>query len=219
LTTIKNVSPVTVIARNSFLLLTKENVFNLAGKLGYASASDEEAVANGWDPQEFADAKALWDKVKNLWTILGGNPAELKKQVDIGKVKRPILNLNSQISGNLDSLYIGQNNYLNVDYVGEPVTITSALATAAAIIAAIKPILDAIRPQKGSLPPGASGSETPPYVPGPGSDGSGNGSYEEKKPGFLSNIPVGVKWGLGIGLTALTAYGAAKIFKKKKKKK
>jgi len=93
-------------ARGPFLVLVNFNVFGLASKFKRALAKDQS-------------------KVLEFWTKLGGDDDKFLKSINAGAAKKPHL-VKKGVNGVIE----------DYDYLGEPVTIATALTTAAGIIAA-----------------------------------------------------------------------------------
>jgi hypothetical protein len=98
-------------ARGPFLVLVSFNVFGMASKFTRAIAKNK-------------------DKVAEFWTKLGGDDDKLFKSINTGSKKKPFLvSKKKGVNGFVDYYY--------EDYIGvEPATITTALTTAAGLVAA-----------------------------------------------------------------------------------
>lgn len=129
---IKKLNPLAVLGRNSYLLLLRVNAFGWASKMGLGLRKDAS--------QQNRDAL---ERAKKVWKKFGGNPDKLVKAISKGMNKKPLLNKNARVSG------IG---YTGDPYIGEAVTLGAALASASAIIAAIKPILNLFKSQQAPAP-------------------------------------------------------------------
>ena len=94
------------VARGPFLVLVNFNVFGLASKFKRALDKNKS-------------------KVLEFWTKLGGDDDKFLKSINAGAAKKPHL-VKKGVNGAIE----------DYDYLGEPVTIATALTTAAGIIAA-----------------------------------------------------------------------------------
>ena len=121
-------------ARGSFLLLVKLNVANLATLL--------DKVANSPKRQELI----------NRWNSLGGEWRFLETEIRVGKNKKPPLGF--KIKGN----GIGRINVIGRTYendmfvtakgVGDPATITAAIAAGSGIVVAMIPLIRSVASDK-----------------------------------------------------------------------
>lgn len=205
-------------ARGPFLVLVDVNFRGLAKKLDKARTKD---------PKLFEE----------FWLKLGGKVSSFNEAVNKGKGKKPFLG-EKKISGATDAVYIGgPNSICRVDddnnAIGfDPVTITTALASAGAILAAVQKLFKKLgikpEPQDG---PEIDTSDVPPIAP-PGEDFAANdpaspeaetyaktGKVPElsaaTKGGGISFKPSPVMIAAGVGVAALGIY----LITKKKGKK
>lgn len=94
-------------ARGPFLVLVSFNVFGMASKFTRAIAKNKA-------------------KVSEFWTKLGGDDDKLFKSIANGAAKKPFLVTKKK----------GVNGFDDYNYLGEAVSITAALTTAAGLVAA-----------------------------------------------------------------------------------
>jgi hypothetical protein len=94
-------------ARGPFLVLVSFNVFGMASKFTRAIAKNKA-------------------KVSEFWTKLGGDDDKLFKAIATGAAKKPFLVTKKK----------GVNGFEDYNYLGEAVSITAALTTAAGLVAA-----------------------------------------------------------------------------------
>lgn len=94
-------------ARGPFLVLVSFNVFGMANKFTRAIAKNKA-------------------KVSEFWTKLGGDDDKLFKAIATGAAKKPFLVTKKK----------GVNGFEDYNYLGEAVSITAALTTAAGLVAA-----------------------------------------------------------------------------------
>jgi hypothetical protein len=94
-------------ARGPFLVLVSFNVFGMASKFTRAIAKNKEKVAE-------------------FWTKLGGDDDKLFKSIATGAAKKPFLVTKKK----------RVNGFEDYNYLGEAVSITAALTTAAGLVAA-----------------------------------------------------------------------------------
>jgi len=94
-------------ARGPFLVLVSFNVFGMANKFTRAIAKNKA-------------------KVSEFWTKLGGDDDKLFKAIATGAAKKPFLVTKKK----------GVNGFHDDNYLGEAVSITAALTTAAGLVAA-----------------------------------------------------------------------------------
>lgn len=94
-------------ARGPFLVLVSFNVFGMASKFTRAIAKNKA-------------------KVSEFWTKLGGDDDKLFKAIATGAAKKPFLVTKKK----------GVNGFDDYNYLGEAVSITAALTTAAGLVAA-----------------------------------------------------------------------------------
>jgi len=94
-------------ARGPFLVLVSFNVFGMANKFTRAIAKNKA-------------------KVSEFWTKLGGDDDKLFKAIATGAAKKPFLVTKKK----------GVNGFEDYNYLGEAISITAALTTAAGLVAA-----------------------------------------------------------------------------------
>lgn len=143
-------------ARGPFLILVDVNFRGLARKLDAVRAKN---------PAMFEE----------FWLKLGGKISSLNKAVDKGKKKKPFLG-ERKISGATEAVYLGGTNSIcRVDddrnAIGfDPATITTALATAGAILAAVQKLFKKVGIKEDAKEgPEIDTSNVPPIAP-PGED-------------------------------------------------
>ena len=123
------------------------------------------ALADGLTSPTFAN------KLKDKWNTFGGNFTELKEAINAGKGKKALLGDSGKI--------------------GSATGVAAFMTNAAAIIAAIAPIIQQIiswRKQKKAGSGGSGGSGgSPPYTAG------------------INWVPIGIAAGLGLLLTQITS--------------
>jgi len=204
-------------ARGPFLLLLDVNFRGLARKM------NEVRIKN---PKMFEE----------FWLKLGGKIDSLNKAVDKGAKKKPFLGeRKNKISGATDAVYIGGvNSICRVDddsaAIGfDPATITVALTSAAAIIAAAQKLFkkNGVEDKKEDGEP-IDVSDAPPIAP-PGEDFAANdpASPEAEKYALTGETPKVTSTGSSTGFKpslpliiggAAVAAGAIYMLTKKKKK-
>jgi hypothetical protein len=106
-------------ARGPFLVLVSFNVFGMASKFTRAIAKNKA-------------------KVSEFWTKLGGDDDKLFKSVATGAAKKPFLVSKKKGVNGIDDYYY--QSYIGV----EPATITTALTTAAGLVAAAKKLFNSL---------------------------------------------------------------------------
>lgn len=74
-------NPVTIAARNGFLLALKTNVGKISEKLKWAYATPQQAQAKGVHPDTIKRAKSALAKIEKLFSKIGGKPENLRKAV------------------------------------------------------------------------------------------------------------------------------------------
>ena len=109
-------------ARGPFLVLVSFNVFGMASKFTRAIAKNKA-------------------KVSEFWTKLGGDDDKLFKAIATGAAKKPFLVTKKK----------GVNGFEDYNYLGEAVSITAALTTAAGLVAAASKLFKSlgIKKEKG----------------------------------------------------------------------
>ena len=106
-------------ARGPFLVLVSFNVFGMASKFTRAIAKNKA-------------------KVSEFWTKLGGDDDKLFKSIATGAAKKPFLVSKKKGVNGIDDYYY--ESYIGV----EPATITTALTTAAGLVAAAKKLFNSL---------------------------------------------------------------------------
>jgi hypothetical protein len=118
-------NPLSVAARNGFLLAMKENLFGIAKKLQYGYLTDAQAKQIGFSPAELAPYKAALANVQKMFVdTLQGKPDALKNAIMTGRHKLAVQKIP-------DNASVPQNG------LGEPVTITSLITAASVFIAKV----------------------------------------------------------------------------------
>jgi hypothetical protein len=74
-------NPLTITARNGFLLALKTNVGRISEKLKWAYATPQQAQAKGVHPNTINKAKNALAKIEKLFTNIGGKPDNLRKAI------------------------------------------------------------------------------------------------------------------------------------------
>lgn len=144
-------------SRAAYLSLLSMNFRGWATLFNYGRMSTEDLITQGKQPTFIARAQGGWNALNELWYKLGGNRTDLANVVGQGAGKKPLFG-SAKVSG-----------------VGEPVTLATVLTSAAAIMAVVAPIIQAIRGDGKDVP-----SEVPSGVtntsldPGAGSPSSNN---------------------------------------------
>jgi hypothetical protein len=115
-------------ARGPFLVLVSFNVFGMANKFTRAIAKNKA-------------------KVSEFWTKLGGDDDKLFKAIATGAAKKPFLVTKKK----------GVNGFDDYNYLGEAVSITAALTTAAGLVAAASKLFKSlgIKNEKGEQEEGS----------------------------------------------------------------
>lgn len=129
-------NPLFVIARNAFRLLLSVNVMHLAKNL------NKMHQANG----------PHWKKISGKWYNLGGDVSDLLKSINTGKNKRTPKEVLQGKPKNADGseMYAdGAEMYADGTFSFTGAEITVALGSAAGIIAAVKPIIESFKREKG----------------------------------------------------------------------
>ena len=142
-----NLAPPLILARQSFLLLIKANIWGLATLISKkAFLVDAATTAKQKAPNFWWDAQARW---RIAWWNLGGDWDEFVSAVNTGKSKKPlaIKLAPASVKAKLKAQGIGSYTALGSYEQGigaEPVSDTAIITSAAAIVAALKPIIDAL---------------------------------------------------------------------------
>lgn len=165
--TVNRVNPSTLLLRTGLLASMKMNLMNVAGRLKWAYMDEAAAQKRGFDMAKFAKLKKVREKAERIFYSAGGKPENLKEAILKGKG-----NKGKEISGlGVMPIYampgeqsvsevIGRDllsRELSMDGLGEPVTLSAAVASAAAVVAALAAELKKI----GALGRGDSNSENP----------------------------------------------------------
>lgn len=128
--TVIRYNPLTISARNGFLLALKLNVKKMASRLKWAYATKEQATRKGLSEAQWNRSKEALQKVEKLFAEkLQGKRSALKKAILKGK------------AGNLNGVFEGASELAGL---GEPVTAASGatlIATATPVIVAVVKIL------------------------------------------------------------------------------
>ena len=140
-------APPLVLARGAFLGLLRLNVFGLAKLLSKkAFLVDAATTATQKAPNMWWDVGA---RFRNGWFNLGGDWDKFVSAVNTGKSKKPlaIKLAPASVKAKLKAQGIGSYTALGSygqGIGGEPVSDTAIITSAAAIVAALKPIIDAL---------------------------------------------------------------------------
>ena len=185
-------------ARGPFLVLVSFNVFGMASKFTRAIAKNKA-------------------KVSEFWTKLGGDDDKLFKSVATGAKKKPFLVSKKKGVNGIDDYYY--EGFIGV----EPATITTALTTAAGLVAAAKKLFDSlgIKTEKGEqgeediidpdtpvsedIPPGEDFFANDPATPAAAKYAETGG--EVKPP--AAKTPLSIEGGTGFKPSPLLIGGAA----------
>ena len=89
-------NPLFIIIRNSVLFLIKENVFNIAAKMGQLKTKAESGDLT---------AKKGWNKLIDKWLSFGGLYSALSREIVRGKDKHPLLNIKIKKKTGIDGSF------------------------------------------------------------------------------------------------------------------
>lgn len=79
-------NPLTITIRGGVLLAMKTNLFKMASKIKWGYLTEEEARSNGFDMEEWQNAKNQLQKIEKLFVnVLQGKPEKLKKAIISGR--------------------------------------------------------------------------------------------------------------------------------------
>jgi hypothetical protein len=79
-------NPLTITIRGGVLLAMKTNLFKMASKIKWGYLTEEEARSNGFDLEEWRNAKNQLQKIEHMFVnILQGKPEKLKKAIISGR--------------------------------------------------------------------------------------------------------------------------------------
>ena len=238
LKTVVRFNPLSIAARNGFLIALKLNIKKMASKLKWAYATKQQAAKKGINEKKWNQSKSALDKVEKLFADkLQGKRSALKKAILKGK------------AGNLNGVIEDDGELAGL---GEPVTAATAatmIATATPIIVSVIKILkksgvmnpnesEAVNVSEDEIKAGASSRMSQNYSSeSEGTDESGDFDFDENSDGddakpknsaiaFLKNNPMVAVGGLaaigGIGYMLLgkkKAKGNLKGVEKKKPRK
>lgn len=117
-------NPATLIIRNAFRLLIWLNFMGLATKLYAGLVSKDEAVRRGFPSGDYDKIHKVYKKVIGMYDKMGGDKYDLDKAIKAGEGKTAIFDKKGAAKYELKGLAT----------LGEPVTISSAFATAGTFI-------------------------------------------------------------------------------------
>ena len=161
-------NPLTIVARNSFLLLMKFNFFGYATNL-YIGSKPYFNVKNLVDEANYKKCRIAFEKVAKTFEKIGGKKQNLINAVNKGYNKKPIFNKKSKIvltgfgtndieidmtdfesdvQDNFNDIYEIDGFNLADNLGAEPVTTATALTAAGALLASIKKFFKGIKLRK-----------------------------------------------------------------------
>lgn len=153
-------NPGTILLRNGFLLIMKENLFGVAKKLRYAYVTDNQAAQLGMNLNALSKLRKVKDRAETIYFQAGGKKENLRKAILSGKGNRDKKVPLSGLRG-LSDIYADQDEYNIINSIsglgelGDPVS-GSAIAAATSAISAIA---GALKQVKGLFKPGTPGAK------------------------------------------------------------
>ncbi len=165
---VNRVNPTTLLLRSGILASMKLNLMNVAGRLKWAYIDEASAKKRGFNMERYQHLKKVRDKAERIFYSAGGKPENLREAILKGKGNKGkevagigVIPIYAMPGEKPISEVIGSSLFhkeIVVDGLGaEPITMTAALASAAAVIAALAAELKKV----GVLGKGDNPSESP----------------------------------------------------------
>lgn len=128
------INPLTVLTRSALRSLLSINFIGLATRLNVGLLTEQQAANLGYDKSTWEQAKKALERIKKLFTKMGGNASKLLKSITNGASKKPLFAKDIRPDTKINS---ATNDDEEASLGMEPATLAALLALTSTIITTV----------------------------------------------------------------------------------